>query len=45
MELDNSDWASDLVKSKGALGVRLHHEMGVKKLMTPTRLMAWKGPI
>jgi hypothetical protein len=37
MELNNSNWTSDLDKSKVALAMRLHDEMGVGELITPTR--------
>jgi hypothetical protein len=36
-EVDHSKWTSDLDRSKVALDVRLHHEVGV----TPSGLMTW----
>jgi hypothetical protein len=43
MELIYSNWTSDLDRSKVALNMRLHHEMGAKKLITLTKLVIWIG--
>jgi hypothetical protein len=44
MELNNSNQTNDLYKSKVALDVRLHHDMDIGELITPTKPVIWKSP-